>query len=58
MTTTELFNKISTTQEFKSDDNNRVWKHRHNKGTLSSETYSKIFAQFGYIKQDKWIKKK
>jgi len=58
MTTTELFNKISTTQEFKGDENSRVWKHRHNKGTLSSETYSKIFATFGYIKPDKWVKKK
>ena len=58
MTTSELFQKISTTPEFKADTQARVIKHRHNNGVLTSDTYIKLFAKFGYVRLDKWVKKK
>lgn len=58
MTTTELFDKISNTPEFKEYPNQRVIKHRHNKGILTNETYVPLFASFGYIQPDNWVKKK
>jgi len=58
MTTTELFKKISATAEFKDIKGSRVLKHRHNNGALSSDMYNKIFASFGYVKPDNWVKKK
>jgi len=58
MTTSELFDKISRTPEFKADGQARVIKHRHNKGILTSDTYIKLFAKFGYVPTDKWLKKK
>lgn len=60
MNTNELFELISALPEFKDYSTNyRVLKTRHKNGTLTNETYAKLFDYFGYIEiPNKWIKKK
>lgn len=57
MTTNELFAKILKHKDFKRYPQHRVLKFRHKKGTLTDETYKKIFDFFGYTKKESWVKK-
>lgn len=58
MNTNEVFELISVTEEFKKRDDARLLKHRHKKGTLTNETYVKLFDYFGYKElPDKWVEK-
>lgn len=57
MTKEELFTKISNRKNFKDYPNSRLIKFRHKKGTLTEETYEKLFDFFGYTKKQSWIKK-
>lgn len=58
MTTKKLFNIVRKLPEFKDYPNNRVIKFRHKKGTLSRETYTKLFDHFGYIENVHYRRKK
>lgn len=58
MNTNELFELISATEEFNERKDKRLIRFRHKNGTLTNETYTKLFDHFGYKEiPDKWIKK-
>lgn len=57
MQTPELFDIITKLPEFKKYPRNRGLKYDHKRGTLTQETYDKLFEHFGYVKNVHWALK-
>lgn len=58
MNTKELFEFLTLTKGWNNgyceDAQGRLLKHRHKKGTLTFETYEKLFKHFGYSQNISW----